>query len=63
MQVRVMPTGDAALKEIVAARALTVLRRFAKRGTAVKHGTSRDAKWMLMPTPVLDKLIADNCLR
>jgi hypothetical protein len=37
----------AGLDEIVAARALTVLRRLAKRGAAVKHGTSRDAKWTL----------------
>jgi hypothetical protein len=47
MQAKGMPPGDAAFKEIVAARALTVLRRLAKRGTAVKHGTSRDAKWAL----------------
>jgi tRNA G10 N-methylase Trm11 len=42
-----MPSGDVALKEIVAERALTVLRRLAKRGIAAKHGTSRDAKWAL----------------
>jgi len=45
MQAKGMPSGDAAFKEIVAARALTVLRRLTKRGAAVKHGTSRDAKW------------------
>ena len=44
MQPKGMPLGDAAFKEIVADRALTVLRRLAKRGTVVKHGTSRDAK-------------------
>jgi hypothetical protein len=41
MQAKGMPSGDAAFKEIVAGRALTVLRRLAK----IKHGTSRDAKW------------------
>jgi hypothetical protein len=51
MQAKGMPPDDAAFKEIVAARALTVLRRLAKRGTVVKHGTSRGAQWMLMPTP------------
>jgi hypothetical protein len=45
MQAKGMPSGDVAFKEIVAARALTVLRRLTKRGAAVKHGTSRDAKW------------------
>ncbi len=38
---------DAQFKEIIAARALTVLRRLAKRGVAAKSGTSRDAKWVL----------------
>jgi hypothetical protein len=42
-----MLSGDAAFKEIVADRALTVLRRLAKSGMAVKSGTSRDAKWAL----------------
>jgi chaperonin GroEL (HSP60 family) len=56
------PRGAAAFKEIVAARALTVLRRLTKRGAVTKHGTSRDAQWMLMPSRVLDKLIVDNCL-
>jgi hypothetical protein len=45
MQAKGMPPGDAAFKEIVAVRALTMLRRLAKRGSAVKSGTSRDAKW------------------
>jgi hypothetical protein len=45
MQSKGMPSGDTAFKEIVAARALTVLRRLVKRGTVVKRGTSRDAKW------------------
>jgi hypothetical protein len=44
-----MPPDDAAFKDIVAVRALTVLRRLRKRGTVVKHGTSRDAKWTLVP--------------
>src|SRR6266853_4092006 len=43
-QAKGMPSGDAALKEIVAARAITVLRRLAKRVAVVKHGTSRDAQ-------------------
>src|ERR1700737_1507432 len=36
MQAKGMPSGDAAFKEIVAARVITVLRRLVKRGTAVK---------------------------
>jgi hypothetical protein len=47
MEAKGMPADDPAFKEIVAVRALTVLRRLAKRGTVVKHGTSRDAKWVL----------------
>jgi len=47
MQAKGMPCDDAAFKEIVAARALTVLRRLRKNGTVVKHGTSRDTKWAL----------------
>jgi hypothetical protein len=47
MQAKGMPPGEAQLKEIVAGRALTVLRRLAKRGTVAKHGTSRNAKWAL----------------
>jgi hypothetical protein len=47
MQAKGMPPDDAAFKEIVADRVLTVLRRLAKRGAVVKHGTSRDAKWAL----------------
>jgi hypothetical protein len=47
MQAKGMAPGDAAFKEIVVARALTVLRRLAKRGTAVKSGTSRNAKWVV----------------
>src|ERR1700737_2713469 len=45
MQAKEMSSDDAAFKEIVAARALTILRRLAKRGIAVKSGTSRNAKW------------------
>jgi hypothetical protein len=44
-----MPRGDAAFKEIVAERAIAVLRRLVKRGTVAKSGTSRDAKWALAP--------------
>ena len=47
MQAKGMPSGDAAFKEIVAERALTVLRRLVKRGTVIKHGISRNAKWVL----------------
>jgi hypothetical protein len=47
MQANGMPSGDAAFKEIVTKRALTILRRLAKRGAVVKHGTSRDAQWEL----------------
>jgi hypothetical protein len=47
MQARGMPPGDAAFKEIVANRAVTVLRRLAKRGAVIKHGTSRDGRWAL----------------
>jgi hypothetical protein len=49
MEAKGMPPEDSALKEIVAARALTVLRRLAKSGAAVKSGTSRDAQWALAP--------------
>jgi hypothetical protein len=62
MRAKEMPSNDTAFKEIIAARALTVLRRLRKRGAVVKHGTSRDAQWALMPMRGLDKLIVDNCL-
>src|ERR1700730_16091484 len=42
MQAKEMPSGDAVFKEIVTDRALTVLRRLAKRGAVVKSGTSRN---------------------
>ena len=48
IQAKGMRCDDAAFKEIVAARALTVLRRLVKRGTVVKRGTSRNAQWALM---------------
>ncbi len=63
IQAKGMPTHDAAFKEIVADRALTVLRRLAKRGAVVKHGTSRDAKWALAHRSVSAKLIVDKCLK
>ncbi len=44
-----MPADDAAFKEIVAVRALTALRRLAKRGTVAKSGSSRNAQWALAP--------------
>jgi hypothetical protein len=47
MQAKGMPSGDAAFKEIVAARALTVLRRLRKRGATVKSGASRNAQWAM----------------
>jgi hypothetical protein len=47
MQAKAMPATDVAFKEIVAVRALTVLRRLAKRGAVVKSGISRNAKWAL----------------
>jgi hypothetical protein len=48
MQAKGMPASDAALKEIVAERALTVLRRLAKRGEVVRTGTSRrNVQWMI----------------
>jgi hypothetical protein len=37
MQAKEMPPDDAAFKDIVAMRALTVLRRLRKRGAVVKH--------------------------
>src|ERR1700736_3587031 len=52
MQAKEMPPDDAAFKDIVAVRALTVLRRLRKRGAVVKHGTSRDAQWALAPQPI-----------
>ena len=45
MQAKGILADDAAFKEIIANRALTVLRRLAKRGAVIKHGTSRDAQW------------------
>jgi hypothetical protein len=47
MQAKGMPADDMAFKEIVAKRALTVLRRLVKRGEVVKSGTSRNAQWAL----------------
>jgi hypothetical protein len=47
MLTKEMPAGDAAFKEIVADRALTVLRALVKRRAVIKHGTSRNAKWAL----------------
>jgi len=44
MQAKGMPSGDAARKEIVAERVLTVLRRLRKHGAVAKHGTRRDAR-------------------
>jgi hypothetical protein len=49
MQAKGMPADDAAFKEIVAARALTVLRRLTKRGAVAKSGASRNAQWALAP--------------
>jgi hypothetical protein len=49
MQAKEMPAGDSAFKDIVAARALTVLRRLAKRGAVAKSGTSRNAQWAVAP--------------
>jgi hypothetical protein len=48
MRAKEMPSGDVAFKEIVMARALTVLRRLAKRGAAMKSGTSRNVRWALV---------------
>jgi hypothetical protein len=48
--ISLQPSGDAPFKEIVAGRAITVLRRLAKRGAAVKSGTSREAKWAVTPS-------------
>ena len=47
MQAKEMPSNDAAFKEIVMARVLTVLWRLVKRGAVAKSGTSRNAKWAL----------------
>ena len=53
-----MPSGDAAFKEIVADRMLTVLRRLAKRGMVAKTGTSRNAKWGARNSVSAEKRIA-----
>ena len=45
MQAKEMPAGDAAFKEIVAARALPCSGVSLKRGTVIKHGTNRHSKW------------------
>jgi hypothetical protein len=47
MQAKGMAADDVAFKEIVAARALTVLRRLAKRGTVAKFGTRRNVQWAI----------------
>src|ERR1700730_7782426 len=47
MQAKGMPPGDAAFKEIVAARALPGWRGLVKCGTGEKHGKSRNAQWLL----------------
>jgi len=47
MQAKDMAADDAQLKEIVAARTLTVLRRLRKSGTVAKSGISRNAQWAL----------------
>src|SRR5580704_6366894 len=47
MQAKGMSPDDAAFNEIVAVRALTVLRRLAMRGAVLKSGTSRNAQWAL----------------
>jgi hypothetical protein len=49
MRAKGMPSDDAAFKEIVADRVVTVLRRLAKRAEVVKSGTSRNAQWALAP--------------
>jgi hypothetical protein len=45
MQAKGMYFDDAQLKEIAIERVLIVLRRLTKRGTVVKFGASRNAKW------------------
>jgi hypothetical protein len=50
IQAKGMPANDAAFKEIVAERTLTVLRRLAKRGAVVKSVASRNAQWALAPS-------------
>jgi hypothetical protein len=52
MRAKEMLSSDAAFKEIVAERALTVLRRLVKRGAVAKSGTSRDAQWALASSPM-----------
>jgi hypothetical protein len=47
MEAKGMSSDDAQFTEIVIERVLTVLRCLAKRGTAVKSGTSRNARWAL----------------
>jgi hypothetical protein len=47
MQAKGMPPDDAAFRGIVANKALTVLRRLAKRGTVAKFGASRNAQWAI----------------
>jgi hypothetical protein len=53
MQAKGMPADDVAFKEIVAARALTVLRRLAKRGTvpATRPPAWRSPPRWLAPSP------------
>ena len=50
LQANGMPSGDVQLKEIVTDRALTAPRRLAKRGAAVRSGSSWNAQWVLAPS-------------
>ncbi len=45
MRAKGAAVDDAAFKTIVTVRALTVLRRLAKRGEVARTGTSRNAQW------------------
>jgi hypothetical protein len=41
--------NDAALVAAIAERVQGLLRNLSKRGAVIKTGTSRDAKWALVP--------------
>jgi hypothetical protein len=49
MRAKAMPMGDPSLKELMNERVLVVLRGLLKRGEVAKTGTTRGAKWAIVP--------------
>ncbi len=49
MRAKAMPADDQSLKEVLNERILVVLRGLLKRGEVTKTGTTRGAKWAIVP--------------